>query len=252
MHKIRVRLLASLKEAVGGSEYIEVEAGDWREALRILRGRYPALANALDENGEPKPGFMVFVDGVDYRLAPRNSKPKEIALLPITHGGDDKIELEWVTWEDLESIVENLARSIERSGYKVDVVIGILRGGVIPAKLLADELGVDDLGVIEVKLYTAVAERRHRPYIRQPLTLPVKDRNVLLVDDVSDTGLTLEFTVNAIQLYSPKSIKTATLYIKPWTKMVPDYYGRVTNKWLVFPWEKREIERELERLKEKT
>jgi len=240
----KIRLLASLRELVNASE-LTVEADEWRQALIRLRNSYPRLAGIIMENGEPAPGYLVFVDGVDYRLIDEKVPAKEIVILPITHGGS-ATNLEWVSWVDIEEIVENLSASIKDSGYNVDVIIGILRGGVIPAKLLADKLGVDDLGVMEVKLYTSIGERRSKPYLRQPLTLPVRNLNVLIVDDVSDTGLTLEFAVNAVQLYSPSSIKTATLYIKPWTKMVPDYYGRVSENWLVFPWERNEVRMEMQ------
>jgi len=76
------------------------------------------------------------------------------------------------------------------------------------------------------------------------LTLSIKDKRVLLVDDVSDSGLTLQFSVQTLSLYMPAEIKTATLYIKPWTKYVPDYYAEQVNEWVIFPWETEEFERE--------
>jgi len=241
---VKVRLLASLRDLAGGKKVVEVEAEDWKEALKKLRERYPGFSSVLDETGIPKPGYIVFIDGIDYRIfdSVKGTKPNQIVILPVNHGG---IEFEYVSWDDIEEMVKDIARAIKSSGYKVDVVVGILRGGVIPAKLIADELDVNDLGVMEIKLYKAVGERAHKPYIRQPLTLPVKDLNVLIVDAVSDTGLTLGTAINALELYSPNKIKTATLYIKPWTKFVPDYYSRVTDKWIVFPWEKREVKREV-------
>jgi len=95
-----------------------------------------------------------------------------------------------------------------------------------------------------VKLYISAGQRGERPYLRQPLTLSIKDRRVLLVDDVSDSGLTLQFSVQALSLYMPAEIKTATLYIKPWTRYVPDYYAEQVNEWVIFPWETGEFERE--------
>ncbi len=242
---VRIRLLASLRELAGGNKVVEVRADDWKEALKALESRYPKIASILDEEYNPRPGYILFIDGVDYRIyssVKADKKPKEIVILPVNHGG---IEFEYVSWSDIEFMVEHVAKLIEESKYKVDVIVGILRGGVIPAKLLGDELGVGDLGVIEIKLYKGVGERAHKPYIRQPLTLSVKDKNVLIVDDVSDTGLTLSTAINALELYSPKKIKTATLYIKPWTKLIPDYYSRVSDKWIVFPWERKEVEREV-------
>ncbi len=150
-----------------------------------------------------------------------------------------------ISWEEIVDTVREVARSIENSGFKPDMIVGILRGGIIPARLLADELDVEDLGFIEIKLYTSIGARKPQPYLRQPLILPATGRRVLVVDDVSDTGLTLQHAIEAIRLYNPLDVRTATLYVKPWTKLMPDYYARIVNEWIVFPWEYREVEREL-------
>lgn len=241
--RVKVVLLAGLREEVGGRREVEVEAGDWREALKRLREEYPRLKGVIDENGEPEAGYLVFVDGVDYRL--KEPGPAErIVILPVNHGGSP-VDLLHVTWEEVDRASSDLADKITESGFNPDVIVGILRGGVIPARLLVDKLGVEDMGVMEVKLYKGVGSRRDKPYLRQPLLVDVLGKNVLVVDDISDTGLTLQLALNAVTLYGPRSVRTATLFIKPWTKLVPDYYSRVTDKWVVFPWERVETEREL-------
>ncbi len=244
--KICVRLLASLRELADGNRVVCFESKDWKEALKKLREEYPKFSSVIEDDGLPGPGYIVFIDGIDSRIydsLEKKEKPKEIVILPVNHGG---LELEYVSWSDIENMIDNLARQIEKSGFKVDVIVGILRGGIIPAKLISDELGVEDIGVIEIKFYKGIGERGHKPYLRQPLTLSVKEKNVLIVDDVSDTGLTLNLAVNVVNLYSPKKLRTATLYIKPWTKMIPDYYSKISDKWIVFPWEKKEVSREIE------
>jgi hypoxanthine phosphoribosyltransferase/molybdopterin converting factor small subunit len=241
--RVRIRLLASLREAAG-KDYIEVEAASWREALTKALKEEQALKQAVTEDGNPKPGYLVFVDGIDARLLEGREKASEIVVLPVNHGGSSE-SLFYVTWSDIEESVNDVASKVRSSGFEPDVVVGVLRGGVIPARLLADELGVDELGVIEIKLYTGIGSRKPRPYIRQPLILDVYNKNVLIVDDVSDTGLTLSMAVEAIRLYMPAKLKTATLYVKPWTRLFPDYYSKVVDKWIVFPWERREVEREL-------
>jgi molybdopterin converting factor small subunit len=85
MPSIRVKFIGALKEAVG-REYIEVEAEDWIEALKIAKSMHPRLSNVIGDSGEPKPGYMVFVDGVDYRIADRGFA-REVIVLPIVHGG---------------------------------------------------------------------------------------------------------------------------------------------------------------------
>ena len=242
MAPIRVRLLAALRELTGGRGEFLVEAGSWSEALRSLTAQYPSLSVAIGDDGTPKPGFLVFVDGVDSRLLDRSRPAKEVDVLPVNHGGS---EYELVSWNDVERAIDKIAGQIASSGFRPDVIVGVMRGGVVPSRLLADRLGIEDIGTIEVKLYVMPGQRGERPFLRQPLTLPIKDKRVLLVDDVSDSGLTLQFSVQAVSLYMPAEVKTSTLYIKPWTKYVPDFYAEQTTKWVIFPWELNEIKREL-------
>jgi len=241
---VRVRLLASLQEAVG-SKTVEVEAEDWREALRKLREAYKGLEEVLYEDGTPRPGYLVFVDGVDHRLY-EGGKPREVVILPVNHGGAGDVEVEVVSWSVLEELLDKIAGMIIESGFRPDVIVGILRGGVIPARILGDRLGVPDMATMEIKLYKGVGLRGDRPYLRQPPMLDLSGKNVLVVDDISDTGLTLQLAVEVVNLYFPREVRTATVYIKPWTDFVPDYYGAKSRNWIVFPWEREEYRREVE------
>ncbi|GBF08433.1 purine phosphoribosyltransferase [Aeropyrum pernix] len=250
--KVRVRLLGGLRERAG-RDSIEIEGRElsWKEVLKKAVEHVEALKEAIENDGSPKPGYLVFVDGVDYRLLPEDHEVvEEVVVLPVTHGGSKevsgrRVELIHLSWRDIEDAVRDVADKIVGSGFEPDVIVGILRGGIVPALLLADALGVKNIGVMEIKLYTSVGVRKPRPFLRQPLVIEVKDRNVLVVDDVSDSGLTLQHAIEAVDLYLPAQVKTATLYIKPWTNLVPDYYSRSLDKWIVFPWERREVEEEL-------
>ena len=241
MAQVRVRLLGALKERAGGRQELYVEAESWSEALKEVIRIYPQLSAAIDDRGRPKPGFLVFVDGVDSRLLPEGRSASVVDVLPVNHGG---VEFEIITWDKVEDAVRKISEQVRKSSFKPDVIVSVMRGGIVPGRLLADSLGVEDIGVIEVKLYISAGQKGERPYLRQPLTLSIKDKRVLLVDDVSDSGLTLQFSVQALSLYMPSEIRTATLYIKPWTKYVPDYYAEQVNKWVIFPWEISEFERE--------
>lgn len=241
MPTIKVKLLAALKE-VAGLDEVSLEAESWSRALVLLRERVPALQSAIAPDGVPRPGFLAFVDGVDSRLLDRNASAREVVLLPVNHGGT---QFEVVGWDVIEKAIDKIAKDVEASNFKPEIIVGIMRGGIIPGRLIADRLNVEDIGTIEIKLYVMPGQRGERPYLRQPLTLPVKDKNVLLVDDVSDSGLTLQFAVQALSLYMPREIRTSTLYIKPWTKFIPDYYADQTDRWMVFPWEVSEFRREL-------
>ncbi len=146
-----------------------------------------------------------------------------------------------VSWSDIDELALSLAERIVASGYRPDAIVGIMRGGWIPARILSDLLGVEILDAIEVKFYKGIGETREKPVVTRPPLADLRDKAVLLVDDVSDTGKSLSVAVSALVLLGPSRIKTATLYVKPWTMSVPDYYAATTESWIIFPWEKGEI-----------
>ncbi len=149
-----------------------------------------------------------------------------------------------MTWNDVHRLSLMLTKKVIESGYLPDVLVGILRGGYIIARIVADILNVEELGVVEVKFYKSIGERAERPVITQPLILDVRDKNVLIVDDVVDSGRTLEIVSQQVRLRGAKNVKSAALFVKPRSIINPDYYVVKTTKWVLFPWEICELFRE--------
>ncbi len=150
-----------------------------------------------------------------------------------------------LTWSEIEEATLGLAEKIASSGEFYHAVIGILRGGWVPARMLADLLDIKEVGGLEIKFYRGIEERGERPVVTQPPVIELKDKNVLVVDDVADTGKSLQTAVNTINLFGAKLVRTAVLYVKPWCMSEPDYYYGKTDRWIVFPWEYREVIEEL-------
>ena len=156
-----------------------------------------------------------------------------------------KLKFKPVTWREIEEGCLNIAEQIAEKGENIDIIVGVLRGGWIPARLLSDYLGVEAMGAIEVKFYRGIGETGERPVITQPLIVDVRDKVVLVVDDVSDTGKTLNTVVGFITHYGPRRVLTATIYVKPWSMYRPDFYYDETDAWIIFPWDKAETIAEL-------
>jgi len=93
---------------------------------------------------------------------------------------------------------------------------------------------------VAVEFYVGVAETKSKPAITQPVSVSVKDKKVLVVDDVTDTGESLRVVQSHLEERGATEVKTATVYYKPWSLVVPDYYEKETRSWVVFPWERRE------------
>jgi len=120
-----------------------------------------------------------------------------------------------------------------------------MRGGWIPARIVLDILDVETLAALEIKFYKGIGEVKERPILTQPLIVNIRDKKVLIVDDVVDTGKSLSIAVETLKLYGPQQIKTAALVVKPWSIINPDFYALKTDAWVIFPWEIRETVKEI-------
>ncbi|ABP94812.1 MULTISPECIES: phosphoribosyltransferase [Metallosphaera] len=147
------------------------------------------------------------------------------------------------TWDDIEEQIFRIARKMATESFYPDVIVAILTGGVIPAKLFADILNMKNIKYIDIKFYRDVNQTDSKPVIRAVYVNDLENKKVLVVDDVSDTGETLEAVTNVISMFSPRLIRTATLYVKPWSRKIPDYFGEQVGKWIIFPWDKWDVVR---------
>lgn len=149
----------------------------------------------------------------------------------------NSIEIEYISWKELHLALVKIVESIRRDNYKPDIIIGILKGGLIPARIIADLLSIDNIGIIGVKFYKGIAKREKKPELTIPPTPSVSGYKALVVDDVTETGRTLQLVLDELYRYGVKEAKTLTLYVKKWSPIIPDYYYKITDKWIVFPWE---------------
>lgn len=156
-----------------------------------------------------------------------------------------KMEFEVVSWEHFYQLTLELVDKVLKSGYNPDVIIGISRGGLVPLRIFSDEFEDVEIGIIRVVFYEDVKKTGSEPKIIQDVNANVVGKKVLIVDDVADTGRSLETVRNHIQGKGASSVKIATVYYKPWSILKPDYYVKKTEKWIIFPHEIGETIRKL-------
>ncbi|HIE36579.1 TPA: phosphoribosyltransferase [Candidatus Geothermarchaeota archaeon] len=149
------------------------------------------------------------------------------------------------TFEDIFYISLEVAKKILRERVRFDCIVGISRGGLIPTRLLSDFLTIKDIRIIRSIYYTGTGETLDRPLIDISTLGEVNGLKVLIVDDVADTGNTLMEVKNKILDMGARQVLIATLYVKPWRKVEIDFYARETDKWIVFPWEIKEVMEDL-------
>lgn len=119
----------------------------------------------------------------------------------------------YVSWQDIENGVTSIANQIKAKKLKIEFIKGVQRGGLIPAVLLSHKLNI--------------------PMISNGIL----GSNVLVVDDICDSGETLADIKN-YKCY------TATIHHKQSAIVIPDFhYSLVPDDiWIVYPWEEKDSE----------
>ncbi len=144
-----------------------------------------------------------------------------------------------LSWDDVQTLTEALAKKIQASGYRPDMIVAVSRGGFDPARILCDQLEVRRLASVQLEAYDGMV-RRPEPIVVLPVNADLSGKKTLLVDDVSDSGASLARAKEHLVGKNAAEVRIATLHIKPWSKFVPDYYADSAREWVVYPWELRE------------
>ena len=145
------------------------------------------------------------------------------------------VERDIVTWDALEVLVKRLAAQV---GSDHDVLLAITRGGLVPSGMLAYLLGYRDILVAAVAFYDDRGQPSDQPaFLQFPSDPLLRGKRVLIVDEVWDTGTTIEAVVERVRL-AGGTPTTAVLHYKPHRSKVhsiPDHHVVSTDAWVVYP-----------------
>jgi hypoxanthine phosphoribosyltransferase len=137
------------------------------------------------------------------------------------------------------------AEKIRNSGFQPEVIVGVSRGGWIPARALSDLLENPSLTSVRIETQSGAKSAENLPMLTQGTTMPLAKKSVLIVDDVADSGKSLKVAKEHLLQQDAKDAVIATLYYKPWSMVKPEYYEEETSKWIVFPWDRKETVRRI-------
>lgn len=152
-----------------------------------------------------------------------------------------------LTWEGFGVASRELTQQIVNSGWIPDLIVAIARGGLIPAGAVSYAMDVKSVGTMNVVFYTGVGETLIEPKLIPPLMdiSAVDGKKVLIVDDVADSGRTLQLVMDLVRTrglsldgtqHATVDARSAVLYTKPTSVITPDYTWKTTDKWINFPW----------------
>ena len=157
----------------------------------------------------------------------------------------NEVAFEVPKWNTIYAMLLSQAKKICQSGFKPDVIVGVTRGGWVPARILSDLLEIPNLATVRVEFYFGVAETRNEPALTQGVSARVLGKKTLVVDDVADTGRSLQLVKEHLLQQGAAEVQIATLYYKPLSAAKPDYYEKKTLRWVVFPWDMKETARKI-------
>lgn len=169
-----------------------------------------------------------------------------------------QITKEFISADSLLRDSLELGMQIVRSGFRPTFLVGVWRGGA-PIGIAVQEVlefhGIEcDHLPVRTSSYTGIAEQSSEVrvhgigYLVSRLTY---EDHLLLIDDIFDSGRSVEALIAELsrrcKRNMPANLRIATVYFKPArnrTKLVPDFYVRATDDWLVFPHELKGLTRE--------
>ena len=137
--------------------------------------------------------------------------------------------------EEINKAVASMARNISSDYAGRDLtVIGVLNGAFIFMANLVRHLNIPvEIDFVRVASYGAGTESSGRIQLTKDVEIDVKGKDLLIVEDIIDTGLTLSYLIDHLKSFGPHSLKICTLIDKRERREVEihvDYAGHVTNE----------------------
>ncbi|MCL5408385.1 MAG: phosphoribosyltransferase [Candidatus Thermoplasmatota archaeon] len=158
-----------------------------------------------------------------------------------------KVPAQIVSWEEIERWAEIIVEKI--GDLEFDCVISVIRGGLVPSRIVADYLSIKDIFTLKTEHWGITATPDGKAAVTYPIVKDLSGRSVLLVDDITDTGQSLKLALDATKQKNPRIVKSATFLHINKAEIVPDYFAEEVTadnwKWFIFPWNRREDFRNL-------
>jgi uncharacterized protein len=151
----------------------------------------------------------------------------------------DDFDCTITNWDYIYSLCRDVSDEVRRDDFEPDVIVALARGGWFAGRCICDFLGMDDLTSLKMEHYVGTAEKSGEPTVRYPMPEgSVEGKDVLIIDDIADTGGSIERAHEYVDERNAGEVRTATLQLLQTSEYEPDYIGERLEEWtwVVYPW----------------
>lgn len=136
-----------------------------------------------------------------------------------------------IDWPTFEQETGKLADKIRTSETCFDGVVGVLRGGVVPARFLVARLAIEDMYAVNVR------KRGEERIVTTVIDEYLSGRRLLLVEDVLESGRSLLAAKKYFEMQKGAIVATAALYFTAASEITPDFSLGQVDEVPHFPWD---------------
>lgn len=154
----------------------------------------------------------------------------------------EPIRQELLTWDDIDKLLDVLLGQL-RGVSRFDAALMITRGGIIPGGLICEALDIKHVLTAGVRFPADVGTSplaAWPEFLQFPEDRLLEGRRALIVDDVWGSGRTITTVRGRVEAAGATPL-TCVFHYNPYRSLFnddkPDFYGAVTDAWIVYPWE---------------
>ena len=151
----------------------------------------------------------------------------------------DEFKCTITNWEYIYGLCRGVSEQVKAAEFEPDVVVALARGGWFAGRCICDFLGMDDLTSLKMEHYVGTGQKADEPTVRYPMPEgSVEGKDVLVIDDIADTGGSIERAHEYVTDRGASEVRTATLQLLQTSEFEPDFVGERLEEWtwVVYPW----------------